>query len=649
MFKFYFDDIEVNDPINWDTFSETLEHDDEIKGVLPKYELKLSFNGKAYDVLYRKKFQINGYCTYTTFKALSTSDNINYTVELEGLIYTKDCRFFLNKGVVETDVEDNNYGAKIHNNKSIKVCVNNLITKNNQVLTPVPETPVYLFNPVDGNLLATQRKCYYVYDCFRFIVDFVSDNSVGFESNYLQDGFLEQAYITTGSLLRRPTDTVQPPSPPIFCFKELFNEINKKYPIAFTVVTRSGKPTIKIENIDYFYSQNRSGVVLRNVDDLEQYFNNEVLYSNVKFGGPSVAVDLSKHHFTYDKFRSFKEEEYFFAGTCNIDKALDLVGEWVADSNIIEEITVTDTSNSSYDDNIFFIQQVGGFAVKQSNPLTLADPYYYNPEYTNDSVSYHHKSLEFYLQDNIYGFRAALSADQITGVGFPPPPANTTDSSINYLIKFNNDSNYPNYDLSNTYNTSTWKFTAPIAGAYTFDAGISFVKDSPNNPVDSGQRIKFHVVFNRKNSGGTFIESVDNLCGSFDFDGTYSVRASGSFNMAIGDTIHVDWYIVYERISSFPLNFILNILYGSWFRNISSPIAVVRPDYGINKPYTASTLKFKFPISKQKYDQIKMDLSKSIIINNGDGRDRECWIRRIERNFKSGMADCEMITDIQNR
>jgi hypothetical protein len=129
MFKFYFDDIEVNDPINWDTFSETLEHDDEIKGVLPKYELKLSFNGKAYDVLYRKKFQINGYCTYTTFKALSTSDNINYTVELEGLIYTKDCRFFLNKGVVETDVEDNNYGAKIHNNKSIKVCVNNLITK----------------------------------------------------------------------------------------------------------------------------------------------------------------------------------------------------------------------------------------------------------------------------------------------------------------------------------------------------------------------------------------------------------------------------------------------------------------------------------------------------------------------------------------
>ena len=44
-----------------------------------------------------------------------------------------------------------------------------------------------------------------------------------------------------------------------------------------------------------------------------------------------------------------------------------------------------------------------------------------------------------------------------------------------------------------------------------------------------------------------------------------------------------------------------------------------------------------------------MDLSKRIIINNGDGRDRECWIRRIERNFKSGMADCEMITDIQNR
>lgn len=651
MFKFLFDDIEVNDPINWDTFSESLEHDDEIKGILPKYELKLSSNGKAYDYLYRKKFIVSGYCASTVFKILSSIDGINYNIKVEGIIYAKDCRFLLNEGVVEYEVEDNNYGAKIHNNKSIKVYIDTNKTKNGLSLTPVPFILSRFFNPVDGVTIPTFRKLFLVRDCFEFMINFMSDNTVGFESVFLTS--LSDFYITTGSLIRKPNDTVLPPKVPIISFKELFSEINKKYPIAFTVVNRNGRPTIKIENEDFFYSQNISGSSLVNINNLEQYFNNEVLYSSVKFGGPSATIDITKHHFNYDIFRTFKQEEYYFTGQCNIDKTIDLVGDWIADSNIIEELVVTNTSNTSYDENTFFIltdPQFHSLADKQANPLTGADPYYYNWKYTNDQVSLRHKSFEFAIQDNSYGFRASLSGDQQTLLGFPPPPVNSPDDSGGpYLIRFNKDNVLPDYDPGNNYNTSNYRYIIPVVGRYSFDSTISWRKQAgSNNPADSGQRVEFYLRFERRNSSNAIIEFVDVDCGQFLYDGQYTVNGSASFNCNAGDFISLNWRITYNRISVTPLTFILDILYGSWFRNISSPIEVIRPTNGVNKPYLASTLKFDYPITEEQYNIIKSDLSKSIFVNNGDETVRECWIRKIERNFSTGMSKCELITDIQN-
>jgi hypothetical protein len=649
MFRFSFDDIVVSDPVNWVDFSETLEHDNEIKGVLPKYENRLKFSGGGYDYIY-KKYLSDGYCTHVKFKVdQSCAGDGNFIRVFEGIVFVKDCKFNLNKCTVECEIEDNNYGARVYNNKSIKVYVDTVLTKNGETLVPVPSTLVYMFDPVDGSLIPDRVKTYSIYDCFRFIIDFMTDNLVGFESDYLQAAFVKQFYITTGGLIRKPTDITMPPELPLISFEMMFKEVNKKYPIAFTVVNRNGKPTIKIENEDYFYSQNTSGAYLKDIQDLHQLFNNEVLYSSVKFGGPSVPVDVTKHHFAFDKFRSFKEEEYFFTGECNIDKKLDLYADWVADSNIIEELVVTNTSNSSYDTQIFIVQQQGGFAVNQANPITGADPYYYNSEFTNDQVSLRQKAVEMYLQDNVLGFRASLSAEQLgPGLFLPPPYASVPilETSGEYQVQFNQDSALPNYDTTGNYNTSLWRYTAAQQGSYAFETGIGFIKDSPNNPVDSGLKIEFHIVFRRYNSSNVIVETNDVNCGTFNFDGGYEVKAAANFNLSVGDYVIVVYYHIRSRLSSVPIGFVLNIVAGSWFRNISSPTAAVRPSYGINKPYLASMLQFEYPISNETYFLIKQDLSKSIIVSNGDGRNRECWIRNISRNYNSSMAQCELITDI---
>ena len=82
MFKFYLDNILVNDPINWSDFTETIERDSEIKGLLPKYEVKLNFNSIGYKYLFEKMLTI-GFCGLVQLRVeYRCSDNEPFTTEL---------------------------------------------------------------------------------------------------------------------------------------------------------------------------------------------------------------------------------------------------------------------------------------------------------------------------------------------------------------------------------------------------------------------------------------------------------------------------------------------------------------------------------------------------------------------------------------
>ncbi len=120
MFRFYLDNVLVPNALNWFEFTETIERDEILKALLPKYDVKLTFNGAGYAYLY-SQYKTNGFCKLVELRVEEQcSVNSGYEIELEGLIFISDCTFNLNKCTAECSVMDNNYGAKIFNNKSIK-------------------------------------------------------------------------------------------------------------------------------------------------------------------------------------------------------------------------------------------------------------------------------------------------------------------------------------------------------------------------------------------------------------------------------------------------------------------------------------------------------------------------------------------------
>ena len=660
MFRFYLNNTLVSDPINWDEFSETIERDDSIKGILPKYEIKMLFNAGGYDYLFGQMFT-NGFCQLIELRVDYKCAGNTYKPILEGYIFLSECKFNLNKCTVECEVEDNNFGARIFRNKSIKTYIDTLKTKNDETLTVCTSTQVEFFTPLTGVYGGTKRKCFDVKDAFRFLVEFMTDNLVGFESTYLDTINMT---LISGDGIRNPSSGLAP----FISFEDLFKEVNKKFPIAFTMITGTdGRPTIKIEEEAYFFNATNS-IQIDNIEDLRQSFNNEILYSSVKFGGETVTFNAALHHFGYIRFLSFREEEYFLQGACNIDKVLDLYGDFICDSNIIEELFATATTNDTYDLNVFFIEQTLAQATQTASPTTLIAPYYYNASLTNREVSNRYNyngSLALYLSGAIIGFRASKNADYPWGSGavFPsggapcpsPPDLRYYTSSAQY-ITFQDDSVSPNFDTAGNYDGVN-TYTASAAGEFVFEAHISYSPFKPSTSSLFNMYYKGVVELRRFNSLNVLIESYQVTdpaisTGFYSSVGWHSVLASTSFTLDVGDYVKVAFWLLYCPVncalsSSWAMN-IKGGSYNTYFRTLSAPTSGGVFQSTEVVPYKASKFEFEQPISSDKYDTMKLDLSQSIIFNNKPLDNKTGWIRKLTRKFSTGETKWELISNITN-
>jgi len=660
MFRFYLDNTLVSDPINWSEFSETIERDDVIKGLLPKYEVKLQFNSGGYDYLF-SQLMSGGFCRLIELRVDYSCDGVNYTTELQGYIFLTECKFNLNKCIVDCEVEDNNFGARIYRNKSIKVYLDTDKTKNEETLTTTDFNSVSFFTPLTGTYGGTARKVYPIHDVFRFLVEFMSDNLIGFESTYLSTLDLN---LISGDGIRNPTSGLAP----FVSFEDVFKEVNKKYPIAFTMITGSdGRPTIKIEDEAYFFNQT-SSIQIDNIEDLRQSFNNEVLYSSVRFGGITVNFNASIHHFGYIRFLSFKEEEYYLQSECNIDKVLDLYAEFISDSNIIEELFYTVTSNDTYDENVFFIEANTTQATQTVSPTTLTAPYYYNASLTNKEVSARYNyngSLALFLSGAIVGFRASKSVDQNSwgivsfpagGAPCPAPPSSRYYTGTTHQVTFDTDTPLPDFDTAGNYNTASSRYTASVAGEYVFDTLIAYSPYLSSISPYFNMYYKGIVEFRRYNSGASLIETSSNEdptgTGFNSGAGWHFVGHSDSFTLDVGDYVEVYFYYQYCPVNCLiSSNMIMRIKPGvlnTYFRTLSAPTSggVFQPE--VTEPYRTSKFEFDYPISSDTYANMKLDLSKSISFNHNPLSNKLGWLRKTQRKYSTGETKIELISNITN-
>lgn len=664
MFKFYLNNIQVQDALNWFDFTETIERDSDIKGLLPKYDVKLKFDAGGYKYLYDILIS-NGYCNLVELRVDYKCDG-SYETILNGYIFISDCKFNLNKCTVECGVVDNNYGARIYNNKTIKAYLNIGRSKNDVTITPCSYDSIQLFTPSTGSYSGTVRYCYSIHDAFRFLIDFMSDGLIGFESDYLStvtDPYygIEGLRITTGHEIRTAAHT----EVPFISFQDLFQELDKKYPIGFTIVTRNGIPTIKIEEATYFYN-NTNVISINNIDDLEQSFNNELLYSSVKFGGPSLETDVS-HSFEQIRFLNFINEEYHLQGECNIDKVLDLTGTFIADTNIIEGLFATDTSNDEYDKNIVFIQTYGNaFATNSPDPITQLLPLYYNDNLKNNKVAERLRlqgDVALYLGNNNDLFLASSTSDLSvanTGPVFGPLPTPTLTLTFSGYVLFQNDSTPPNFDTNNRYDTAVSKYTSPANGVYSFECQINtenfFIGGSGASSNTYNYTISLEV-YDASNVRQFFYEPAPYTNSTtflishfFYFNGLYPfntvylpsghyVKVHYDFSVTINDSVN------YSPADSYE--FIINILTGSTFSCTQSVNGggVYVPEEASS--YFVSRFEFEKSLSYIDYTSLKLDLSKSIIINNGE-QSKVAWIRKSIRKLATGETTWELISNIDN-
>lgn len=659
MFRFYFNGTEVNDPINWDDFEENIVRDEAIKGLLPRYDIKLKFNGTAYDYLYSYKRE-NGFCNLVSLK-IDYKCGDNYETVLNGYIPISDCTFNRNKFIVDCQIIDDNYGARIYNNKSIKTDLIAGKSKNGEDITPATEYDIYFFIPATGIDLGTTRKGVFIYDAFRYLIDFMTDGLVGFESDYLNytlNTSLRNAknmMLFLGSELRVPSQskTVN------ISFNDLFKEVDKKYPIGFTIIKGSdGRPTVKIEEAEYFYNSG-SSINIEYITDLEESFDNEQLYSNVLFGGTTADYNASIHSFGQVKFLGFKEEEYFLTGECNIDKALDLKGDYITDTNIIEELIYTNTSNDSYDEESFFIEVTTPISTNTAlfgiSYTTLSLPLYYNPNLTNNKVAERYNlqgNIAQYLGGNDVGFRASTTFSYYFANHTNPNSSTPVVSqSSTVKVPFNDATTAPNYNTAGQYNTTTYRYTSPQDGQYNFGAVFTISADTPTgDPLDLNRIWNVTMKFRRYNSSNTLLEdnwipNIINTTGG----GIETQVGVGSNLLFLANGDYVEMWVT---IKSIPKNYLIAsnaqfYIAGEFYTEATVTGGGIYEE-SEPKDYFVSKLQFNKPLSYEQYKILKLDLSKSLIVNHDGTTNVTAWIRKLDRKFSTGECKFELISNLNN-
>tara|TARA_R110000868_G_scaffold91651_1_gene253931 strand:+ start:1232 stop:3304 length:2073 start_codon:yes stop_codon:yes gene_type:complete len=689
MFKYYLNGIQVSDPINWTDFTETITRSKELNGLLITYDAQLSFNGDAYNILYNL-YTDNGLCTLVD---IVVEQNVSGTYEnvLTGYIFISDCKFHLSKCIVDCTVIDNNYNARISNNKNIAIYLDSTLSKNEETISACVNNFSTWFRPSNGFPITGLRKTYSVYSVFKYFIDFMTDGTVDFKSDYLNWQLTatppRQLAITTGAIIRN----VGSGASPKLSFETLMQEVSKKYPLAFTIETQSsGRPLFRLENEDYFL-QGDSGVSILNIDDVQQSFDQLKLYSEIGIGGTTANYNASIHSLPTDLIMFFESEKYYFKTQCNIDNALDLVSQFICDSNIIEELVYTNTTNDSYDDNIFFVEinysgGIAGNTPKETQLYTTsAYPVIYNGRLRNSIVAQNfnfYSDLISYINSNDIGFMAtktsnyAFNAHDLADYTYGFAGIINPLISPYNLIAYQNDSTPPNNNTAGNFTTDT-RYTAPNNGNYYFKSQVSCqvstLLPASSLPYGKNIAIQFELEIRKYDSSSTLIATHrEKLTGSFgetvlqdgyqvfaNYNANYfTLSADYMYFLEAGDYVetYCRWisvpYASYNAYGIYNLNptnarvVLLDDGY-TYFKTITTEGNGLLVEGNMNN-YNVESLEFSVPMNNANYNILKQDPSKKINISYLGVNSRNAWINTSIRNLATGEMKWKLVTNLDN-
>lgn len=545
--RFIIDGEDRGQPLNPEDFGVNINEDDSIGARIVSFENNLIFGGDVYGYFF-DKLRENGYCGLVSVRVDYLCGKM-WQKLVDGFFIVTEAQFEYDKCQVSLKLYDQTFSTRINNNKSIPFSMNVTTTKNGQPVTPPTTRALDMFNPADGTYDSGGRAVL-VYDAFAHLIACMSDNLVGFESNFFSAnvGDTDIDVLTNGANIRTGVSAEI-----VISFEELFNALRSKLNIGMGFeISTTGQPVLRIEPVSYFF-QTTPSANLYNQSGIQMSFDRDRLYASVKFGNdPALEQNecgdgSQPCTFAQTPFRGFRNESFGFSGECNTNVDLQLETQKVIfDTNAIENIYRF--GETSYDLNNVIVQSdwvtgVGPsrFQAAKTDPYSIGQEVY-NAKYTNLNVSNNWLSgFPSSLMSFLEGFdplttifQARATANQDFGITFP--------DFTGYLEYVGNFIQFPNELIDTGSNYSLDTYIVPEAGIYTFNASIwSEITGS----VFTGNRTGYATIMHYDNTDTLITQYQGGFATASNID-VLNASVAATFVANAGDYIRVNYYVKFN-------------------------------------------------------------------------------------------------------
>lgn len=500
MFRIYLDNIlqDVEDIININDLAEfTIIREDGFNSseqiLREKTEMELHFTGETYK--YICDTMANNRCAEIEF----LFEDEECGLQWQGIINTTMVELQIGKKTGKTKIKDTSFSAYIRDFLNIEINLYSSRTKGCEVLVSVNQN--FLLRNAPGNTTSIKTvQGFDVLDVFKFLVNYFTDNTVNVVSNYLTSN---KYMITTGYNMHNHAGSYEDAYPDI-SINTLFDELRKKLRIYMGIeYTISGVPYLRIEQEDYFFTNTVLYTLTDIPVDTVQTYDVERNFNQIEIGSETFrpADEGSEIYYPQKRYTAWNNEVYNSCGTCTANKNqnLEIVSQYITDSNVIYEALNWGATDYDYDGNIFLINYevisganygirdlvdgtaVYNLAINNESVLENWIDYYGKcltlSAYPKNGFWIKHKDYEIFATPQYIGFDLKVQAED--RIQFPDDvfdlEASLTNVSQNITTSPNlNYGSLPGISVTVTY------FEVPVNGNYNFRASVSNFRQLTN-------------------------------------------------------------------------------------------------------------------------------------------------------------------------
>ncbi len=639
---FKFDGSIVNNPISWANTDKSLEFDPVNQITTINHDVVHDWEGDVYNLLYDKWID-NDFCDH--IDVVIEGDIAGVYKELyRGVINVTTCVFNERTRVVSVKIKDDSYGARVENNKSVRVALDSTETKNGEAIsaTSVLKFP---FWSSTGNYIASLVDGYTVHEAFTFLVGWMTDNKVSFESDFFSSGDGVVDFVCSGLNLRSVDNTIEAPK---FSFQQLYDLMRKVRNISMGFESDiDGNPVLRIEDIDYFRT-NTDTILLSDVNETKLSFEQSILYTSVKVGSDivlpsdcSVEICNASNNISY---YGFETEYYSLSGECVTAVELDLSvpDPFIVDTNKIQEAVEFD--DDSFDNKVFLIALDATNLARfdKSDPVGLNENWY-NEAYTNKEILARYQD---YLTGTLSLFNLYSGLNLFSATGSQPSSIlypSQTPTYTTYQLPLNVEV----YDPYNCLSLVTGRYTPVNDGAYQFKVGTA-VDENAASPA--GHTVLFFLNIEHYDSGGVLLQkySSDIFTYITGEDCEFLEWTSEWISMDAGDyTIFTIDYAQFDNPAVTQTSIIIGQIPSGgcdkqYFQCINSRVAVQDAQVNTGEKRQLALTSFEYPVDFETMESFFNDTTQRIQITGVS--DREGYINSLKYNYVTGFADIQILS-----